>query len=258
MSQIASGQTYRQRIDLANSADRFFTESAVIHAFPFESACESWDICIPGRKTTGFYHSYYEDIAGPESERRLFHDRFEQPSFEPVMPELDQRAVQQRVFIACVAANSTLTGENLVIVADVSEEPLPFCPDFAAIRKWVNLVFAGNYPTIREDSCREEVGILAEYASPDILCEVQRENLEEAIESAVAISRKLFRNLHGIRIGMACDPEISGRKTFRIILTVSGNPGDVLTEDRNLKKRLYTMLAPEEREKITVTYEWGK
>jgi len=98
--------------------------------------------------------------------------------------------------------------------------------------------------------------ILLQYALPDVLREIHKENLQDAVSRAFKISKEAFRNLHDINISTAYDPEIPGRKTFRMVLTVSGNPVDVLSDERKFKKQLYPILDAKARGKITLTYRW--
>jgi len=219
-------------------------------------------VCRPQRGLSGF-RELYEDIGSVEFEDAFSDKTLEGQSLDPVIAELYEQYTLERIFKALerifkayVSSNSSVTEDRILLVIDFPEQDKQFSPDFVEIQKWVNLIVTGSYPRIREDISQEQTEILLEYALPDVLLEIQKENLQDAISSAITISREVFRNLHGINIGIAYDPEIPGRRTFRMVLTVSGNPVDVLDDERKFKKQLYSILDARGREKITITYRW--
>jgi len=219
-------------------------------------------VCRPQRGLSGF-RELYEDIGSVEFEDAFSDKTLEGQSLDPVIAELYEHYTLERIFKALerifkayVSSNSSVTEDRILLVIDFPEQDKQFSPDFVEIQKWVNLIVTGSYPRIREDISQEQTEILLEYALPDVLLEIQKENLQDAISSAITISREVFRNLHGINIGIAYDPEIPGRRTFRMVLTVSGNPVDVLDDERKFKKQLYSILDARGREKITITYRW--
>ncbi len=202
----------------------------------------------------------YEDIKSFDPEETFFDKTFEGESLYIIVVDPYPRIIRETTFDARVSSNSSVTEDRLFLEETWIDLPAQqqFSPDFFAIKKWISLVVTGTYPRIGEETSQEQTAILLEAALPDVLREIQKENLQDAIGSAITISREVFGNLHGIKISIAYDPELPGRKTFRIILAVSGNPADILTDEQNFKKRLYPILDAREREKITITYEWEK
>ncbi len=218
---------------------------------------EGWNriICRPQRGLSGF-RELYEDIGSFEFEEAFSEKTLEGQLLDPVIAELYEQYTLERIFKAYVSSNSSVTEDRILLVIDFPEQDKQFSPDFVEIQKWVTHIISGSYPRIREDISQKQTEILLQYALPDVLREIQKENLQDAVSRAVKISKEVFRNLHDINISTAYDPEIPGRKTFRMVLTVSGNPVDVLGDERKFKKQLYPILDAKARGKITLTYRW--
>lgn len=247
--------SWNKRMRIPLNFGRFFSGNVVSPIISHGE--ESWDriVCLPQRGLSGF-RELYEDIGSFEFEEAFSEKTLEGQLLDPVIAELYEQYTLERVFKAYFSSNSSVTEDRILLVIDFPEQDKQFSPDFVEIQKWVTHIISGSYSRIREDISQEQTEILLEYALPDVLREIQKENLQDAISSAITISREVFRNLHGINIGIAYDPEIPGRKTFRMVLIVSGNPVDVLDDERKFKKQLYSILDARGREKITITYRW--
>jgi len=249
--------SWNKRTRIPLNFGRFFSGNVVSPIISHGE--EGWDriVCLPQRGSSGF-RELYEDIRSVEFEDDFSDKTLEGQSLDPVIAESSEQHILERIFKAYVSSNSSFTEDRVILVIDFPEQYRQFSPDFFEIKKWVTQVITGSYQRIRKDTSQERTEILLEYALPDVLLEIQKENLQDEISSAITISREVFRNLHGINIGIAYDPEIPGRKTFRMVFTVSGNPLNVLADERKFKKQLYSILDARAREKITVTYNWKK
>lgn len=247
--------SWNKRTRIPLNFGRFFSGNVVSPIISHGDKGWNRIICRPQRGLSGF-RELYEDFGSFEFEDAFSDKTFEGQSLVPVISESYEQHISERIFIAYVSSNSSVTEDRIPLAIDFSEQDNRFFPDFAEIKKWTNFILIGSDPIIWEDTSQEQTEIPIEYALPDVLLEIQKENLQDAISSAITISREVFRNLHGINIGIAYDPEIPGRRTFRMVLTVSGNPVDVLDDERKFKKQLYPILDARERGEITITYRW--
>jgi hypothetical protein len=204
----------------------------------------------------------YKNIESAEfpEENRTFGAR----SLVPVAAEMPDLCSRERLLdyywntlMEYVGSISSAVESRRLIIVESAEQSPQFSPDFGTIRKWITFVIAGSYVGIEELAWMGQAKATFEFA-PDVLLEIRKENLQNAINTAITIARETFKSLQGIEVGAAYDPEIPGRKTFRLMLTVSGNPIDVLCDERQFKKQLYPVLGETAREKITVTYNWVK
>ncbi len=108
------------------------------------------------------------------------------------------------------------------------------------------------------DAQPEEItgSAVLECVSAKALEQIKVWGIENQVETALGIVRETFRSLCGHEVAISTDPEIPGRKRVRIILTVSGEPEQVLEDEICFKKSLYSTLAVEECEPIAITYKW--
>jgi hypothetical protein len=98
--------------------------------------------------------------------------------------------------------------------------------------------------------------VALECVSAKVFEQIKVWGIGNQVETALGIVREIFRSLRGHEVAISTDPEIPGRKRIRIILTVSGEPEQVLEDEIRFKKRLYSTLGVEECEPITITYKW--
>jgi len=233
--------SWNKRTRIPLNFGRFFSGNVVSPIISHGE--EGWDriVCRPQRGLSGF-HELYEDFGSFEFEDAFSDKTLEGQLLDPVIAEIYEQHIWQKIFKIYVSSNSSVTEDRVILVIDFPEQYKQFSPDFFEIKKWVTQVITGSYPRIRKDRSQEQTDILLEYAMPDVLREIQKENLQDAVSRAITISKEVFKNLHDINISTAHDPEIPGRKTFRMVLTVSGNPVDVLADERKFKKQLYPIL----------------
>ena len=70
------------------------------------------------------------------------------------------------------------------------------------------------------------------------------------------LAKTTYTTLKKIELLLEKDPEIPDRETIRFILTVSGNPEQILEEESKFKRHIRSKIRQHTRENITVTYYW--
>jgi len=99
----------------------------------------------------------------------------------------------------------------------------------------------------------------------EILVRVARDIVEKSkangwwgeLNAAIELAKTTYTSLRKIELFLEKDPEIPDRETLRFILTVSGDPEQVLAEEYEFKRGLESSINPQIREIMTVTYYWG-
>lgn len=214
-------------------------------------------VCRANRGLSDF-SELYEDTGNLELGEEDFNRTFEVELLAPVIGELYERQLSQKVFKYFLLSNPSITEEGIFIVIDFSEQRSQFSPDFVEIKKWISFVTGEPALTVQKEEFAEKTEKLVQHLTPEVRREIAEENLEKELCNAIMFARRTFRNLHAIEVAVAYDPEIPGRKTFRMVFTVSGSPLNVLADERKFKKQLYSILDARARGKITVTYNWKK
>lgn len=98
----------------------------------------------------------------------------------------------------------------------------------------------------------------------DVLVRVARDVIEKSkangqwgeLNASIKLAQATYTTLKKIELLLEKDPEIQDRETIRFILTVSGNPGQILEEESKFKKHIRSKIRQHTRENITVTYYW--
>jgi hypothetical protein len=72
----------------------------------------------------------------------------------------------------------------------------------------------------------------------------------------IELAKATYATLKKIELLLEKDPEIPDRETLRFILTVSGNPEQILEEESKFKKHIRSKIRQHTRENITITYCW--
>jgi hypothetical protein len=99
----------------------------------------------------------------------------------------------------------------------------------------------------------------------NILVRVARDVIEKSkanrcwdeLNAAIELAKATYTTLKKIELLLEKDPEIPDRETMRFILTVSGDPEQILEEESMFKRDIETRINPRIREIMTVTYYWG-
>jgi hypothetical protein len=97
---------------------------------------------------------------------------------------------------------------------------------------------------------------VSETISPEVVAESEANGWTDELETAIALAKATYTTLKRIELLLEKDPEIKSRETLRFILTVSGNPEQILEEEGKFKRQIRTKMHPNIREKITLTYYW--
>jgi len=82
-------------------------------------------------------------------------------------------------------------------------------------------------------------------------------NLGDKINNIINILNKNYPSLRSTSIDVNCDPEIAGSKYLCFTLTISGNPLDILEQERLCKKEIYENVGAIGLELLTVNYRWS-
>lgn len=248
-----------ERLSIHRGLGRSFSGSLRYPVTMFGDRDQCWGrfVCRANRGLSDF-PELYEDTGSLELDEEDFNRTFEVELLDPVIGELYERQLIRKVFEYFLPSNPSVTEEGIFRVIDFSEQRPQFSPDFVEIKKWISFVTGGLALTAQKEEFAEKTEELVQYLTPEARREIEKEGLEKELCNAVMIARATLRNLHAIEITVAYDPEIPGRKTFRMVFTVSGSPVDVLADEGKFKKQLYSILDARARGKITVTYRWEK
>lgn len=92
--------------------------------------------------------------------------------------------------------------------------------------------------------------------APDVVAESEAKGLTDELETAIELAKTIYTSLRKIDLLLEKDPEIPDRETLRFILTVSGNPEQILEEESNFKRHIRNKIRQHTRENITITYYW--
>jgi hypothetical protein len=92
--------------------------------------------------------------------------------------------------------------------------------------------------------------------SPEVVAISEANGWTDELETAIAFAKSTYTTLKKIELLLEKDPEIVDRETIRFILTVSGNPEQILEEESKFKRQIRNAIKQQIREKITVTYYW--
>ena len=97
---------------------------------------------------------------------------------------------------------------------------------------------------------------IQERISPEVVAESEANGWTGELETAIALAKATYTTLKKIELLLEKDPEITDRETIRFILTVSGNPEQILEEESKFKKNIRSKIRQHTRENITITYFW--
>jgi len=97
---------------------------------------------------------------------------------------------------------------------------------------------------------------VSETISPEVVAESEANGWTEELETAIELAKTTYTSLKKIELLLEKDPEIQDRETIRFILTVSGNPEQILEEESKFKRHIRSKIRQHTRENITITYYW--
>jgi hypothetical protein len=100
-----------------------------------------------------------------------------------------------------------------------------------------------------------KIDILVRVA-PDVIKKSKANGWWDELNAGIVLAKTTYTTLKKIELFLEKDPEILDRETIRFILTVSGNPEQVLEEESKFKKHIRSKIRQHTRENITITYYW--
>jgi hypothetical protein len=92
--------------------------------------------------------------------------------------------------------------------------------------------------------------------APDVIKKSKANGWWDELNIAIVLAKTTYTSLKKIELFLEKDPEIPDRETIRFILTVSGNPEQIIEEESKFKKHIRSKIRQRTRENITVTYYW--
>jgi hypothetical protein len=100
-----------------------------------------------------------------------------------------------------------------------------------------------------------KIDILVRVA-PDVIKKSKANGWWDELNATIVLTKTTYTTLKKIELVLEKDPEIQDRETIRFILTVSGNPEQILEEESKFKKQIRSKVRQHTRENITITYYW--